>query len=232
MNKKIANAAVAGVAAVLLLGGCGSYTPAGGNERAKEVAWGVTSSPSAAESLSQKANKLKTEASRSKAYEDASRKARKEKEKAKSDKKESKVKTQGSEAFEVKSKSDTPGWATAVNTAQEHLGKPYLWGGNGTPEQDGRFDCSGLTKWAYAQAGIELPRVANDQYATTNMHPRKEDLRPGDLVFYGLTERGIHHVGIYVGGNHMIHAPRTGRVISFDRIDYMEDYFGATRVVE
>ncbi|MFD5320302.1 NlpC/P60 family protein [Streptomyces sp. NPDC127098] len=120
--------------------------------------------------------------------------------------------------------------AGAVNFAQEHLGTPYLWGGNGTPEHDGRFDCSGLTKAAYESVGIELPRVANDQW-NAGPHPDRSELLPGDLVFfaYDLQDpRSIHHVGIYVGGGYMINAPYTGATIRFDPID-SQDYFGATR---
>ncbi|MEU2794605.1 bifunctional lytic transglycosylase/C40 family peptidase [Streptomyces sp. NPDC007100] len=123
--------------------------------------------------------------------------------------------------------------ASAIYYAQEQLGKPYLWGGNGTPDQDGRFDCSGLTKAAYHSVGIELPRVANDQW-NAGPHPKRNELLPGDLVFFAhdLNDpRSIHHVGIYVGGGYMINAPYTGAVIRFDKID-SPDYIGATRVTE
>ena len=123
--------------------------------------------------------------------------------------------------------------ATAINYAQKKLGTPYLWGGNGTADQGGRFDCSGLTKAAYEAAGITLPRVANDQY-NAGPHPQRAELLPGDLVFFSddlTNSRAIRHVGIYVGGGYMIDAPRTGAVIRFDPID-TPDYFGATRVTE
>lgn len=120
--------------------------------------------------------------------------------------------------------------AGAITYAQEKLGTPYLWGGDGTAEDDGRFDCSGLTKAAYASVGIELPRVANDQW-NAGPHPGRDELLPGDLVFFAHDledSRSIHHVGIYVGGGYMIDAPYTGAEIRFDPID-SPDYFGATR---
>ncbi|MEU3409669.1 bifunctional lytic transglycosylase/C40 family peptidase [Streptomyces sp. NPDC006658] len=123
--------------------------------------------------------------------------------------------------------------AGAIAFAQSRLGTPYLWGGEGTAAQGGRFDCSGLTKASYAKVGIKLPRVANDQY-NAGPHPSRDQLLPGDLVFFSdnLTDsRAIRHVGIYVGGGYMIDAPRTGAVIRFDPID-TPDYFGATRVTE
>ncbi|ADI08226.1 putative transglycosylase [Streptomyces bingchenggensis BCW-1] len=123
--------------------------------------------------------------------------------------------------------------AAAIYFAQKQLGKPYLWGGNGTPEDGGRFDCSGLTKAAYKTVGIDLPRVANDQW-NAGPHPKRDELLPGDLVFfaYDLNDpRSIHHVGIYVGGGQMINAPYTGAVIRFDKID-TPDYIGATRVTK
>ncbi|MEU3614360.1 bifunctional lytic transglycosylase/C40 family peptidase [Streptomyces sp. NPDC006872] len=123
--------------------------------------------------------------------------------------------------------------AGAIYYAQKKLGTPYLWGGNGTAEQGGRFDCSGLTKAAYESVGITLPRVANDQY-NAGPHPARSELLPGDLVFFSTdlgNSRAIHHVGIYVGGGYMIDAPYTGAVIRFDPIDTAE-YFGATRVTE
>lgn len=123
--------------------------------------------------------------------------------------------------------------AGAIYFAQKQLGTPYLWGGNGTPDQDGRFDCSGLTKAAYETVGIELPRVANDQY-NAGAHPSRDQLLPGDLVFFSddlTNSREIRHVGLYVGGGYMINAPYTGAVIRFDKID-TPDYFGATRVTK
>jgi cell wall-associated NlpC family hydrolase len=123
--------------------------------------------------------------------------------------------------------------AGAIYYAQKKLGTPYLWGGTGTAEQNGRFDCSGLTQAAYDSVGVTLPRVANDQY-NAGPHPARSELLPGDLVFFShdpTNSRAIHHVGIYVGGGYMIDAPRTGAVIRFDPIDGA-DYFGATRVTE
>ncbi|WP_235614570.1 NlpC/P60 family protein [Streptomyces ambofaciens] len=123
--------------------------------------------------------------------------------------------------------------AGAIAYAQEKLGTPYLWGGNGTADQGGRFDCSGLTKAAYESVGIKLPRVANDQY-NAGPHPSRGELLPGDLVFFSddlTNSRAIRHVGMYVGGGYMINAPRPGAVIRFDPID-TPDYFGATRVTE
>ena len=123
--------------------------------------------------------------------------------------------------------------AGAIAFAQKKLGTPYLWGGNGTADQGGRFDCSGLTKAAYESVGITLPRVANDQY-NAGPHPDRDELLPGDLVFFSddlTNSRAIRHVGIYVGGGYMIDAPRPGAVIRFDPID-TPDYFGATRVTE
>ncbi|MEU1850199.1 bifunctional lytic transglycosylase/C40 family peptidase [Streptomyces sp. NPDC019990] len=123
--------------------------------------------------------------------------------------------------------------AGAIEYAQSKLGTPYLWGGTGTDEQGGRFDCSGLTQAAYESVGIKLPRVANDQY-NAGPHPARDELLPGDLVFFSddlTNSRAIRHVGIYVGGGYMIDAPRTGAVIRFDPID-TPDYFGATRVTE
>ncbi|WEH28820.1 bifunctional lytic transglycosylase/C40 family peptidase [Streptomyces sp. AM 3-1-1] len=123
--------------------------------------------------------------------------------------------------------------AAAISYAQGKLGTPYLWGGTGTAAQRGRFDCSGLTQAAYESVGIDLPRVANDQY-NAGPHPARNELLPGDLVFFSddlSNSRAIRHVGIYVGGGYMIDAPRTGAVIRFDPVD-TPDYFGATRVTQ
>ncbi|MER8183208.1 bifunctional lytic transglycosylase/C40 family peptidase [Kitasatospora sp. NPDC094015] len=123
--------------------------------------------------------------------------------------------------------------AGAIYYAQTKLGTPYLWGGEGLPSQNGRFDCSGLTQAAFESVGIKLPRVANDQWYAGE-HPSRSELRPGDLVFFAndLNDpRSIHHVGIYVGGGFMIDAPHTGAVIRYDTID-QRDYIGATRITQ
>ncbi|MEV0220299.1 bifunctional lytic transglycosylase/C40 family peptidase [Streptomyces sp. NPDC050704] len=106
----------------------------------------------------------------------------------------------------------SPAALRAINYAEGQLGLPYLWGGDGpsltelpseATQVRGGFDCSGLTKAAYAAAGITLPRVAQDQYDAGPRVPAGEPLLPGDLVFYG-SPSNVHHVGLYVGNGYMI----------------------------
>lgn len=114
----------------------------------------------------------------------------------------------------------------AINYACEQRGLPYVWGGNGA-QDGGGFDCSGLTKAAYAAAGISLPRTAQTQYDAGPRVPEGQPLLPGDLVFYGTTTN-VHHVGLYLGGGLMIDAPDFGRRVKTE--PYTEtDYLGATR---
>jgi cell wall-associated NlpC family hydrolase len=98
-----------------------------------------------------------------------------------------------------------PGHPGVVAVAQQYLGVPYVWGGS-TPSG---FDCSGLTMFCYAQLGIGLPHNAAAQQASV---PAVSSPQPGDLVFFGYP---AYHVGIYVGGGSMIHAPHTGTVVSY-----------------
>ena len=102
--------------------------------------------------------------------------------------------------------------AAAVRFAYAQLGKPYHWGGSGP----GGYDCSGLTSAAWRAAGIELSHNARAQYGEVTRIGRSQ-LMPGDLVFY---YADIHHVGMYVGGGRIIHAPQEGERIRFDRFDY------------
>ncbi|AHH98536.1 C40 family peptidase [Kutzneria albida] len=104
----------------------------------------------------------------------------------------------------------------AINYACGQRGLPYVWGGNGGP--DGGFDCSGLTKAAYAAAGIVLPRVAQDQYNAGPRLPAGQPLQPGDLVFFGASDTSITHVGIAISATEMIDAPDVGQVVRVDRI--------------
>jgi cell wall-associated NlpC family hydrolase len=116
--------------------------------------------------------------------------------------------------------------ATAIAAARTRLGVPYVWGGSG-PDV---FDCSGLTQWSYAHAGIQLPRVAADQY-NAGVHVNLDSLEPGDLLFWA-TDLGdpatIHHVALYIGAGMMIAAPHTGDVVKIEPV-YLTGYIGATR---
>jgi len=108
----------------------------------------------------------------------------------------------------------------AVDTARAQLGKPYVYAGSG-PDV---FDCSGLTMYAWAAAGVSLPHNAEAQYMSLP-HVSQSELQPGDLVFFGAP---IHHVGMYVGGGTMIEAPYTGVNVRYRSI-YRSDYAGAAR---
>ena len=114
-----------------------------------------------------------------------------------------------------------PSAALALAFVAAQVGKPYRWGAAG-PDA---FDCSGLVQQAWAAAGVTLPRVAKDQYAATT-RISFADLQPGDLVFF---EKGIGHVGIYIGDGVMIDAPHTGAVVQPDSI-FWKDLAGFGRV--
>ena len=104
--------------------------------------------------------------------------------------------------------------AIAVRAALAQVGKPYQWGAAG-PDA---FDCSGLTMYAWAQAGVSLPHSSAAQYSATS-RVSTSALKPGDLLFHGSP---IHHMGMYIGGGQMVEAPYTGasvRVVSSSRSD-------------
>ncbi|MFF4508919.1 NlpC/P60 family protein [Streptomyces sp. NPDC001401] len=118
----------------------------------------------------------------------------------------------------------------AVNYATGQLGLPYVWGGNGPAAGDVGFDCSGLTKEAYASAHIVLPRSAQQQFEAGPRVAGPSALSAGDLVFYGRSPSGIHHVGLYIGDGQMIDAPAPGKTIRIEPYRYPgDDYAGATR---
>ncbi|GAA1269931.1 hypothetical protein GCM10009665_67920 [Kitasatospora nipponensis] len=98
----------------------------------------------------------------------------------------------------------------AIAFALAQLGKPYVWGGDGPYG----YDCSGLVQQAFLRAGIDLPRVADDQYAATTPIG-SDELRRGDLIFWSDSSRasGIHHVAIYLGAGQYVEAPRPGTAV-------------------
>jgi cell wall-associated NlpC family hydrolase len=114
----------------------------------------------------------------------------------------------------------------AVSTAMAQVGLPYVWGGDDPAEG---FDCSGLTRFAYSAAGIDLPRTADSQFREGPPVPASAPLRSGDLVFYGSAER-VRHVGLYVGGGRMVTAPHRGEPVQVVSHRWPgDDYVGATR---
>lgn len=123
-----------------------------------------------------------------------------------------------------------PAARAAIDFAIAQIGLPYVWGGNGPQQGHAGFDCSGLTKAAYATAGIELPRTAHTQFFATRHVDPDESLQPGDLVFYGHPSTKIHHVGIYIGNGQMINAPTFGMPVQVASYKF-SDYAGAGRPV-
>ncbi|GAA4080795.1 hypothetical protein GCM10023066_10120 [Nocardioides kongjuensis] len=108
------------------------------------------------------------------------------------------------------------GAQAAIAFARAQLGEPYRWGAAGPAA----WDCSGLVEKAWAAGGKSLPHYSVAQYEQSTPITR-DQLRPGDLVFWSDGGPGaIFHVALYVGGGQIIHAPRTGRPVSLESIDY------------
>ncbi|MEU6102563.1 NlpC/P60 family protein [Streptomyces flaveolus] len=103
--------------------------------------------------------------------------------------------------------------AAAFAAARSALGRPYVWGANGPSG----FDCSGLTQWAYAQAGVGLPRTSQAQRYAGRQIPLSE-ARPGDLVAY---RDDASHIGMYAGNGQVIHAPYPGAPVRYDPVGMM-----------
>jgi cell wall-associated NlpC family hydrolase len=125
---------------------------------------------------------------------------------------------------------------TVINYACRQRGLPYIWGGNGTQLTElpsgqthvtGGFDCSGLTKAAYAAAGIEIPRTAQTQY-NAGPHVPGQPVAPGDLMFFGNAPNAVTHVGIAISTTEMINAPHQGAVVRIEPIR-RTNFLGATR---
>ncbi len=119
--------------------------------------------------------------------------------------------------------------SSLVGTAMGFLGVPYRRGG---ADASG-FDCSGFVRSMFEKSvGLILPRRASEQAAVTETI-EKQDLKPGDLVFFNTMRQTFSHVGIYLGDNKFIHAPRPGQQVRVD--DMREAYWqrrftGARRV--
>jgi cell wall-associated NlpC family hydrolase len=110
----------------------------------------------------------------------------------------------------------------AVDAAMAQRGKPYVWAASGP----GAFDCSGLTAYAYAAAGVGLPHSSVLQ-SQMGQPVSRDQLQPGDLVFF---YSPVSHVGIYIGNGQMVHAPTSGDVVKVANIDSMGGYHSARRI--
>lgn len=115
-----------------------------------------------------------------------------------------------------------------VATALTFRGVPYRYGGS----DPSGFDCSGFVQYVFARLGLRLPREVRDQFDASAPVDR-DDIRPGDLVFFETVSRGPSHVGIAIGGDEFVHAPSTRGVVRVERftVDYWsERWIGARRV--
>jgi peptidoglycan DL-endopeptidase CwlO len=115
----------------------------------------------------------------------------------------------------------------AVAAALGRRGDTYNLGGSKPPV----FDCSGLTMWAYGQAGVKIPRTSREQF-TIGKPVAKADMQPGDLMFFGSSAARIHHVAMYIGNGMVVHASDYGiPVLSAPVANAGKDFFGAKRIV-
>jgi gamma-D-glutamyl-L-lysine dipeptidyl-peptidase len=116
----------------------------------------------------------------------------------------------------------------AAKTAERFVGIPYRWGGDTVV--DG-MDCSGFVRAVYNLCGVNIPRTSREQYRVGDV-VGKEELKEGDLIFFGSSADEITHVGIFVGNGRFVHAPRRGDDIKVSTLDdgyFVKRYVGAKR---
>lgn len=118
---------------------------------------------------------------------------------------------------------------SVIELARQYLGTPYRYGGESPGEG---FDCSGLVHYVFGLKGIAMRRLANEQFLQGTPVAQAQ-MQPGDLVFFSTSGKIVDHVGIYAGNRQFIHAPRTGRTVSYDSLDaawYSSRFQGARRI--
>ncbi|MFF3305468.1 NlpC/P60 family protein [Streptomyces sp. NPDC002908] len=101
--------------------------------------------------------------------------------------------------------------SAAFAAAQSRVGMPYVWGATGPSS----FDCSGLTSWAFRQAGISIPRTSQAQAGAGTRINSMSDMRPGDLI---IMRTDLSHVGFYAGNGQILHAPKPGAQVRYESI--------------
>ena len=116
-----------------------------------------------------------------------------------------------------------------IECAEQCLGIPYVWGGT-TPSG---FDCSGFVQYIYGQNGYTLTRTTYTQWNNDGTYVSRNELIPGDLVYFGKNGSPTH-VGLYIGDGNMIHSPQTGDVVKYTSIDsdyYAPRFLGGKRII-
>lgn len=120
-----------------------------------------------------------------------------------------------------------PSNQNVVEYAKQFIGTPYVYGGS----SPSGFDCSGFVKYVYSKFGVTLTRSSYSQ-VSEGTYVARENLQPGDLVFFG-TKGNVHHVGIYVSDGNFIHAPKPGKTVRIETLQsgyYNNNYYTARRV--
>lgn len=118
-----------------------------------------------------------------------------------------------------------------INSAESLIGLDYWPGGQ---DSDYGYDCSGLTQYSYGAAGIDIPRVARQQYESS-IKIEESEMKPGDLIFFNTLGNGVNHVGIYLGSGRFVHAPGIGHQIRIDTINrqyWRLRFFGGGRYLD
>ncbi len=124
----------------------------------------------------------------------------------------------------------SPAVKSVIDMAETFLGTPYVWGGT-TPKG---FDCSGFVQYVFGKNGYSITRTTYTQWANDGVKVDRDELIPGDLVYFGSGD-SPSHVGLYVGSGMMIHSPRTGDVVKYSTIEsgyYDNCYLGALRIIQ
>lgn len=119
--------------------------------------------------------------------------------------------------------------SSVVDTALSLRGVPYR---NGGSDPTG-FDCSGFTQWVFSRHTLVLPREVKDQFAVGEK-VKRQDLRPGDLLFFATTSRQVSHVAIALDGDAFVHAPSTNGVVRVEHLSteyWKKRFLGVRRVV-
>lgn len=137
------------------------------------------------------------------------------------------------QAYNIAKNTNKTDGQKAADMAEEYVGYNYVYGGK-SPSTG--FDCSGLVYYVYSQFGYTLNPGATNQWRSLSVSVEKDDLQPGDLVFFSNdgTESSIFHVGIYIGDGQFVHAANATKGVIITKLSntyYAKRYLGAKRVI-